>query len=178
MMSSSVLPYPSSPDGRRASRSRSPTARARACSNVTGSPSRAGCDVEGDLDVGRPPRAVVGAGLEAADDAVPVMCPSRRGRCRPRPSQTRTCAIHASGSSQDSFARDGVAMDDPRLRQGILSEENAETIPAQVPPARPPGQPEAPDPAHVVGVSAPPLAIGRDEVVSKKRYNLAEKDRM
>jgi len=65
--------------------------------------------------------------------------PSRWGRCRPHPSQTRTCRIPASGSSRSSFARDGVAMEDQRLRQGISIEEYAEAIPAQAPSARPPG---------------------------------------
>jgi hypothetical protein len=42
--------------------------------------------------------------------------PSRWGRCRPHPSQTRTCRFPASGSSRESFARGGVAMNDPRWR--------------------------------------------------------------
>ena len=32
--------------------------------------------------------------------------PGRRGRYHPRPPQTRTCAIHAFGSSRESFADD------------------------------------------------------------------------
>jgi hypothetical protein len=38
--------------------------------------------------------------------------PSRWGRCRPHPSQTRTCRFPASGSSRERFARGGVAMED------------------------------------------------------------------
>ena len=38
--------------------------------------------------------------------------PSRWGRCRPHPSQTRTCRFPASGSSRERFARGSVAMDD------------------------------------------------------------------
>jgi hypothetical protein len=38
--------------------------------------------------------------------------PSRWGRCRPHPSQTRTCRFPASGSSRERFARGGVAMKD------------------------------------------------------------------
>ncbi len=37
-----------------------------------------------------------------------VFFPSRRGRCRPRPSQTRTCRFPASGSSPGRFARGSV----------------------------------------------------------------------
>ncbi len=37
--------------------------------------------------------------------------PSRWGRCRPHPSQTRTCRFPASGSSRERFARGGVAVD-------------------------------------------------------------------
>src|SRR4051794_24233401 len=46
--------------------------------------------------------------LEALDSL-----PSRRGCCHPRPSQTRTCRFPASGSSGESFAPDGLVMDDP-----------------------------------------------------------------
>lgn len=44
--------------------------------------------------------------------------PSRRGRYRPRPSQTRTCRFPASGSSRSRFARGGVRvlMNDPWAR--------------------------------------------------------------
>src|SRR5258707_9461442 len=41
--------------------------------------------------------------------AVPTdgsLSPGRRGRYHPRPPQTRTCAIHAFGSSRESFADD------------------------------------------------------------------------
>src|SRR5262245_2816650 len=41
-------------------------------SSATGLPCRAGCDLEWDLHVGRPSRALVCAGLEAAVDAVPA----------------------------------------------------------------------------------------------------------
>src|SRR5258707_623286 len=34
------------------------------------------------------------------------LSPGRRGRYHPRPPQTRTCAIHAFGSSRESFADD------------------------------------------------------------------------
>ena len=34
--------------------------------------------------------------------------PSRWGRCRPHPSQTRTCGFPASGSSRERFARGSV----------------------------------------------------------------------
>jgi len=44
----------------------------------------------------------------AAQDRVP----SRWGRCRPHPSQSRTCSFPASGSSRERFARGGVAMED------------------------------------------------------------------
>jgi len=38
--------------------------------------------------------------------------PSRWGRCRPHPSQTRTSGIPASGSSRVRFARGGVSVGD------------------------------------------------------------------
>jgi hypothetical protein len=38
--------------------------------------------------------------------ASPARLPGRRGRYHPRPPQTRTCAIHAFGSSRESFADD------------------------------------------------------------------------
>ena len=38
--------------------------------------------------------------------ASPARLPGRRGRYHPRPPQTRTCAIHAFGSSRESFAED------------------------------------------------------------------------
>ena len=45
----------------------------------------------------QPPRAV------PTDSS---LSPGRRGRYHPRPPQTRTCAIHAFGSSRESFADD------------------------------------------------------------------------
>ena len=47
-----------------------------------------------------------------------IELPSRWGCCHPHPSQTRTCGFPASGSSRESFARGGVAMDDPGWGSG------------------------------------------------------------
>jgi hypothetical protein len=48
-----------------------------------------------------------GKGLPLRLDWQHVRCsPGRRGRYHPRPPQTRTCAIHAFGSSRESFADD------------------------------------------------------------------------
>ena len=48
--------------------------------------------------------------------------PSRRGRCRPRPSQTRTCGFPASSSSWKRFAPNDVLMNDSGRRQRIAFE--------------------------------------------------------
>ena len=41
-------------------------------------------------------------------DVAAAILPSRWGRCRPHPSQTRTCGFPASGSSRERFARGSV----------------------------------------------------------------------
>jgi len=57
--------------------------------------------------------------------------PSRWGRCRPHPSQTRTCRFPASGSSRTRFAHTGVAMDDPSRWKWISFQEFREPAPKE-----------------------------------------------
>ena len=61
-----------------------------------------------------------------------LLVPSRWGRCRPHPSQTRTCRFPASGSSWESFARDGVLSHDPGWRQGMAAQQFTQAVPAEV----------------------------------------------
>src|SRR6202166_2447838 len=56
------------------------------------------------------------------------------------------CSFPASGSSWKSFAREGVAMDDPGCRQGVTLSERGELVPKEPTPASPPRQPFLPNP--------------------------------
>src|SRR5215218_6515147 len=58
--------------------------------------------------------------------------PSRWGRCRPHPSQTRTCRFPASGSSWESFARDGILPHDPGWRQRMAAQQFTQSVPSEV----------------------------------------------
>ena len=80
--------------------------------------------------------------------------PSRWGCCHPHPSQTRTCRFPASGSSRESFAHGGVAMDDPGCWQRMALEEFIEAVPVEPAPSIPPRQPFLPDPRDLMGVPA------------------------
>src|SRR5271167_4091416 len=64
------------------------------------------------------------------------------------------CRIPASGSSWKSFAREGVAMDDPGCRQRVTLAECREPGPVEPAPAIPPRQPLLPDPRDLIGVPA------------------------
>jgi hypothetical protein len=80
--------------------------------------------------------------------------PSRWGRRRPHPSQTRTCGFPASGSSRERFARGGVTVDDPGGRQRVAPRDFIEAVPLE--PALPisPRQPFPPNPPYLIGEPA------------------------
>jgi hypothetical protein len=71
---------------------------------------------------------------ELGDDSQKEGLPSRWGRRRPHPSQTRTCRFPASGSSRERFAHDGVAMEDPDGRQGVSGQERVKRAHGTTPP--------------------------------------------
>jgi len=60
------------------------------------------------IRVGEVRRVVVAAPRYLAQNPRIEEPPSRWGRCRPHPSQTRTCGFPASGSSRERFARGSV----------------------------------------------------------------------
>lgn len=80
--------------------------------------------------------------------------PSRWGRRRPHPSQTRTCGFPASGSSRERFARGSVTVDDPGGGQRVASQDFIEAVPSE--PALPisPRQPFPPNPPDLIGEPA------------------------
>src|SRR5215471_12447622 len=86
--------------------------------------------------------------------------PSRWGRYRPHPSQSRTCRFPASGSSRERFARDGVAMEDPDCRQWAPGQKVVEAGPCDHASTMTPRQPLAPDANHLIGepTQAPTVA--------------------
>src|SRR5262249_50641526 len=86
--------------------------------------------------------------------------PSRWGRYRPHPSQSRTCRFPASGSSRERFARDGVAMEDPDCRKWARGQKVVEAGPCDHASTMTPRQPLAPDPNHLIGepMQAPTVA--------------------
>src|SRR5271156_2151865 len=75
------------------------------------------------------------------------------------------CSFPASGSSWKSFAREGVAMDDPGCRQGVTLSERGELAPKEPPPASPPRQPFLPNPHDLIGVPAYSSKVARYAVV-------------
>ena len=81
-----------------------------------------------------------------------VDLPGRRGCCHPRPPQTRTCTIRASGSSRESFVPSGVTVSDPRQWQRMAVEKRAEVFPWERLPARPTFQPFVPYPHDLVAI--------------------------
>jgi hypothetical protein len=90
----------------------------------------------------------------ASPAVAPDRLPSRWGRRRPHPSQTRTCGFPASGSSRERLARGGVTVDDPGGRQRVASQEFVEAVPPE--PALPisPRQPFPPNAPDLVGEPA------------------------
>src|SRR6202051_1444285 len=75
------------------------------------------------------------------------------------------CSFPASGSSWKSFAREGVAMDDPGCRQGVTLSERGELVPKEPTPASPPRQPFLPNPPDLIGVPAYSSKVARYAVV-------------
>src|SRR6202140_3786064 len=75
------------------------------------------------------------------------------------------CSFPASGSSWKSFAREGVAMDDPGCRQGVTLSERGELVPKEPPPVIPPRQPFLPNPHDLIGVPAYSSKVARYTVV-------------
>src|ERR1700692_4568323 len=75
------------------------------------------------------------------------------------------CSFPASGSSWKSFAREGVAMDDPGCRQGVTLSERGELVPKEPTPASPPRQPFLPNPHDLIGVPAYSSKVARYAVV-------------
>ena len=116
-------------------------------------------------------QAVRGSAPDLQRRCRPVRCrppcalPSRWGRCRPHPSQTRTCRFPASGSSRESFAHGGVAMDDPWWRQRMVFQPLIETAPQNIAVAPSPREPLLPDPHDLPGVPAQSPTIAAYAVV-------------
>src|SRR6202162_415738 len=75
------------------------------------------------------------------------------------------CSFPASGSSWKSFAREGVAMDEPGCRQGVTLSERSELVPKEPTPAIPPRQPFLPNPRDLVGVPSYSSKVARYAVV-------------
>src|ERR1700687_2976104 len=75
------------------------------------------------------------------------------------------CSFPASGSSWKSFAREGVAVDDPGCRQGVTLSERSELVPQEPTPAIPPRQPFLPNPRDLIGVPAYSSKVARYAVV-------------
>src|ERR1700719_4535450 len=75
------------------------------------------------------------------------------------------CSFPASGSSWKSFAREGVAMDEPGCRQGVTLLERSELVPKEPTPAIPPRQPFLPNPRDLVGVPSYSSKVARYAVV-------------
>src|ERR1700689_4323726 len=75
------------------------------------------------------------------------------------------CSFPASGSSWKSFAREGVARDDPGCRQGVTLSERGELVPKEPTPASPPRQPFLPNPHDLIGVPAYSSKVARYTVV-------------
>src|SRR6266436_8743047 len=75
------------------------------------------------------------------------------------------CSFPASGSSWKSFAREGVAMDDPGCRQGVTLSERGELVPNEPSLAIPPRQPFLPNPHDLLGVPAYSSKVARYAVV-------------
>lgn len=102
--------------------------------------------------------------LDATCPCLPVL-PSRWGRHRPHPSQTRTSAIRASGSSRESFAHSGVGMDDPGWRQRVALQDRVHAGPSDHTLAISPGQPPSPNPHYLVGEPLQPSTVATNTVV-------------
>src|ERR1700757_927388 len=83
------------------------------------------------------------------------------------PSQTRTCGFPASGSSRESFARGGVAMEDPDWRQWVPGQHFVEAGPQDHALTITPGQPLAPDTYHLIGEPTQALTVATDAVVGE-----------
>src|ERR1017187_4924297 len=75
------------------------------------------------------------------------------------------CSFPASGSSWKSFAREGVAMDDPGCRQRVTLQECSESAPEEPTPAIPPRQPLVPDPLDLIGAPAQSSKVASYAVV-------------
>src|ERR1700692_4710094 len=75
------------------------------------------------------------------------------------------CSFTASGSSWKSFAREGVAMDEPGCWQGVTLSERSELVPTEPTPAIPPRQPFLPNPRDLVGVPSYSSKVARYAVV-------------
>src|SRR5215217_9452411 len=90
----------------------------------------------------------------------------------PSPPQTRTCGFPASGSSRESFAGDGVAMDDPRAGKRVACEQRGEAVPWEGLRARPPFQPLLPGPCGLPEVPAQLLHVPRDAVIGIVTFEL------
>jgi hypothetical protein len=78
--------------------------------------------------------------------------PGRRGGYPPRPPQTRTSAIHASGSSRERFVPSGIAVDDPGCWQCVAVEERVEAVPCERLSSRSAGEPLVPDLRDLVAI--------------------------
>src|SRR5499427_4382433 len=81
----------------------------------------------------------------------------------PSPSQSRMCRFPASGSSRESFAHSGVAVDDPGCWERVPLEEVIKPIPWESAP--PPRQPLLPDACDLMGAPAKSSKVARYAVV-------------
>src|ERR1700675_2283566 len=75
------------------------------------------------------------------------------------------CSFPASGSSWKSFAREGVAMDDPGCRQGVTLSKRGELVPKEPTRGIPPVLPFLPNPRDLIGVRAYSSKVARYAVV-------------
>src|SRR5438067_6980020 len=87
------------------------------------------------------------------------------GVAPPHPSQTRMCRFPASGSSWESLAHGGVAVNDPGRRQRVTLEECGESAPMEPVSVPPPRQPFLPCPRDLTGIPAQSSAVTRYAVV-------------
>src|SRR5262249_43130256 len=80
-----------------------------------------------------------------------------------QPAQSRTCRFPASGSSRESFAHSGVAVDDPSCWERVSLQEVRKPIPWESAPAS--RQQLLPGPCNLVGVPAKSSKVTRYAVV-------------
>src|SRR5437016_2210301 len=99
--------------------------------------------------------------------ACPPFAPGRRGRCHPRPPQTRTCRFPASGSSRGEVRCGGVSVDDHGARQRVAEQEHVEASPCEPLGARSPLKPFPPQLDDLLAIPAHLPDVPRAAVVGR-----------